>query len=53
MKRSLFMQFPGLNPPKKTLRWLSMLVSVKCAHGGGLVPLSAGRVDQRPVVKNV
>ena len=41
------MPHTGWNPPKRTARWLSILVSVKCAQGGGLVPLTVGE-NQTP-----
>ena len=36
------MPCPGWYPPKRIARWLSILVSVKPAQGGGLVPLTGG-----------
>ena len=38
---------PGWWPPNIVARWLSILVSVISAHGGGLTPLTVGE-DQRP-----
>ena len=38
---------PGWPPPKRTARWLSILVSVKAEQGGGLVPLTVGE-NQTP-----
>ena len=38
---------PGWCPPKRTARWLSILVNVKCEEGGGLVPLTVGE-NQTP-----
>ena len=38
---------PGWYPPKRTARWLSILVSVNCEHGGSLVPLTVGE-NQTP-----
>ena len=46
-QRSLILPYPGWYPPKRTARWLSILVSVKPAQGGGLVPLM-GRENQTP-----
>ena len=37
----------GWFPPKRTARWSSILVSVKCEEGGGLVPLTVGE-NQTP-----
>ena len=45
--RSLTMPRSVWSPPKRTAQWLSTLVNVKLALGGGLVPLSVGK-DQRP-----
>ena len=38
---------PGWPPPKRTARWLSILVSLKCEEGGSLVPLTVGE-NQTP-----
>ena len=38
---------PGWLPPKRTARWLSILVSVNCEQGGGLALLTVGE-NQTP-----